>query len=350
MPSPRSKRTKRLNTTSPPSSLPTAARTWSTVLSPSSTLGLIEQADFLGPLGQLALDDLRVRSRRRSLGILRQLRLEDLASAWPWRPPGSRSPTRYSGAIAAICMAESSASLSNAGALAAASVAGAHGQQDADLAAHVHVRLHLAGAVDAQAVPAAHGDVLTELADESGARLFDAWRCRRGTSRRPDRCPASPSSAAFATLSANAKKSALRAAKSVWMFTSTMTPRLPSAVTADTTTPSVATAPARLALLARPFLRMISTAFSMSPPASVRARRQSLRPALRAIAELLHLLHAGLAHAATSIFAVAAVGVDDLRFGLALLAALPGIAALVLVLVLATTSGAVDAGVGDARR
>ena len=37
--------------------------------------GLVEETDLLRPLGQLALDDLRMRSRRRSLGVLRELRL-----------------------------------------------------------------------------------------------------------------------------------------------------------------------------------------------------------------------------------------------------------------------------------
>ncbi len=77
----------------------------------------------------------------------------------------------------------------------------------------------------------------------------------------------------------NFVKSSPRATKSVWQLTSTMTPVLPSALTHVATSPSVATLPARDAALTRPFLRMISTAFSMSPSASVSAFLQSVMPA-----------------------------------------------------------------------
>src|SRR6185312_10082336 len=51
--------------------------------------------------------------------------------------------------------------------------------ENADLAAHVYVRVDLARAVDPEATPAAHGDVLTELADERLTVLLD----RAGTAR-----------------------------------------------------------------------------------------------------------------------------------------------------------------------
>src|SRR5205814_4665500 len=55
----------------------------------------------------------------------------------------------------------------------------AHGEEHADLAAHVDVRLHHPVAVDAEASPAANGDVLTELADQSLPVFFDGTAAAR---------------------------------------------------------------------------------------------------------------------------------------------------------------------------
>src|SRR6185369_14847924 len=52
-------------------------------------------------------------------------------------------------------------------------------EDHADLAAEMHVRVHLAGTVDAQALPAPNGDVLAEPADERLARLFDGRAAAR---------------------------------------------------------------------------------------------------------------------------------------------------------------------------
>ncbi len=95
-----------------------------------------------------------------------------------------------------------------------------------------------------------------------------------------------PRSAPFGALDATSTtfftkplKSSPRATKSVWQLISTMTPRLPSAETQVPTSPSAAMRPERVAALASPFLRMMSTALSMSPDASTRAFLQSAMPA-----------------------------------------------------------------------
>src|SRR6185369_4745950 len=69
------------------------------------------------------------------------------------------------------------------------------------------------------------------------------------------------------------------ATKSVSLLTSTRAPLFPSAAMTAATRPSVAALPAFLAAAARPFLRRVSTAFSISPPVSSSAFLQSSMPA-----------------------------------------------------------------------
>src|SRR4051812_22387974 len=129
------------------------------------------------------------------------------------------------------------------------------------------------------------------------------------------------------------------------MLTSTKTPLLPSGATSARTSPSVATAPARLALLARPFFRMTSTAFSMSPAASTSALLQSLMPAWVLSRSSLTSCAVTSAMSVSSVggplSAGAGAGVDG------------GVVALLLLatsLVVLTTLQPFDARVGDARR
>src|ERR1051325_3195897 len=82
---------------------------------------------------------------------------------------------------------------------------------------------------------------------------------------------------AFATSSANLRKFSLRPTKSVSQFTSTSTPVSPA--TCATTAPSAVMRPAFLLAAARPFLRRILTASSLSPLASVSAAFTSPNPA-----------------------------------------------------------------------
>jgi hypothetical protein len=94
---------------------------------------------------------------------------------------------------------------------------------------------------------------------------------------------ASVAGAAVATCSAmsftSAWKSGVLATKSVSQLTSTMTPTLASAEIQAPTAPSAAVRPAFFAAAARPFLRRISRAASMSPLASTSADLQSIIPA-----------------------------------------------------------------------
>lgn len=82
---------------------------------------------------------------------------------------------------------------------------------------------------------------------------------------------------AFSTLAATKfLKSSCRARKSVCELTSRITADLPSSLIAMA--PSAATLPAFLAALMAPEARMSSMAFSMSPPALVKAFLQSIMP------------------------------------------------------------------------
>ena len=84
-------------------------------------------------------------------------------------------------------------------------------------------------------------------------------------------------SAICVTAVTKAWKLSLRATKSVSAFTSTIAARPGDETTP--TRPSAATRPDFFAAAARPLVRSQSTAASMSPPASVSARLQSIMPA-----------------------------------------------------------------------
>ena len=87
--------------------------------------------------------------------------------------------------------------------------------------------------------------------------------------------------ASAATLATSAMKPVnlgLEATKSVSQETSTSAPVLASSDTKAFTAPSLVARPAFLAAAARPFLRMMSTAASMSPSASTSAFLHSIMP------------------------------------------------------------------------
>src|SRR5437763_4473494 len=81
----------------------------------------------------------------------------------------------------------------------------------------------------------------------------------------------------FATSAAKLRKPSVRATKSVSQLTSTSTPTLPS--TTEVTIPSAVMRPAFLLAVARPFLRRMVRASSMSPLASTSAALTSIMPA-----------------------------------------------------------------------
>src|SRR5690606_15881867 len=124
---------------------------------------LLEQADLPLPLGELAFDDLGARGLR--LAFFGELRGEDLALLGP-RLGGDlarREIERRHGRDLHRGVVEELGEVRRSGDRVARR---ARREHDADLAAHVDVRVHLARAVDRDALPAAHGDVLAEPADE----------------------------------------------------------------------------------------------------------------------------------------------------------------------------------------
>src|SRR6516225_1052784 len=77
-----------------------------------------------------------------------------------------------------------------------------------------------------------------------------------------------------------ARNISFRATKSVWLLTSTSTPKRPSGAIYCAMAPSRASLPTLVVAVAAPFLRRISTALPRSPLASTSAFLQSIMPAV----------------------------------------------------------------------